>query len=149
MDTDVEVLKPLDDFLKYRAFSGFEDSEYIQTAIMGCEKGFPLFVDFQKYYYSIPFVKEDGSLDTTTNVEILTEILKQRGLVPNNSFQAVDECVLYPSEYFCPKSYSDGTINKTENTYVVHHFDATWFPEEWQEVKKARWEKDYRQRHAL
>ena len=43
MDTDVEVLKPLDRFLSERAFSGFEDADAIPAGIMACEKGFELF----------------------------------------------------------------------------------------------------------
>ena len=43
MDTDVEVRKPLDCFLKERAFSGFETEDSVSTGIMACEKGFPLY----------------------------------------------------------------------------------------------------------
>ena len=39
MDTDVEVLKPLDEFLRHPAFSGFEDEKNVPTGIMGAEKG--------------------------------------------------------------------------------------------------------------
>lgn len=38
IDSDVEVLKPLDEFLKLPAFSGFENKENIPTGIMGGEK---------------------------------------------------------------------------------------------------------------
>ena len=44
MVTDVEVLKPLDDLLKYEAVSGFESEEDIPTGLMGSIKGHPLFV---------------------------------------------------------------------------------------------------------
>ena len=40
MDTDVEVLKPLDEYLNYVAFSGFENELFIPTGIMACEKGY-------------------------------------------------------------------------------------------------------------
>ena len=43
MDTDVEVLKPLDEYLDNLAFSGFQTEKEIPTGIMACEKGFPLF----------------------------------------------------------------------------------------------------------
>ena len=38
MDTDVELLKPLDSFLQDAAFIGFENKESIATAIIGCNK---------------------------------------------------------------------------------------------------------------
>ena len=49
MDTDVEVVKPLDQFLHHQAFSGFESETDIPTGIMACKKDFPLFVEFLKY----------------------------------------------------------------------------------------------------
>ncbi len=39
MDTDVEVVKPLDRFLVHSAFSGFENNNCIPTGIMAAEKG--------------------------------------------------------------------------------------------------------------
>ena len=141
MDTDVEVLKPLDSFLNNKAFSGFEYGEYIQTAIMGSEKKIPLFEEFLKYYDNAIFINEDGTYNTKTNVQILTEILQNKGLVKNNAFQIIDGVALYPSEYFCPKSYFDGTINRTEKTHVIHHFDATWLTEEQRKNQKLHWKK--------
>ena len=41
MDTDVEVYKPLDEFLDKEGFTGFEDIHYPVTATMGAEKGNP------------------------------------------------------------------------------------------------------------
>ena len=38
MDTDVELLKPLDDLLKYDAFAGWEAQYWFTTAIFGAEK---------------------------------------------------------------------------------------------------------------
>ena len=42
MDTDVEVVKPLDRFLSEKAFSGFESSNYVPTGIMASEKDNPV-----------------------------------------------------------------------------------------------------------
>ena len=44
----------------------------------------------------------------------------------NDQMQEVMGIKLYPSEYFCPKSYSTGVLNKTENTYSIHHFSMSW-----------------------
>ena len=38
MDTDVEVCKALDPFLRYSAFSGFETENKISTGILGSQK---------------------------------------------------------------------------------------------------------------
>ena len=43
MDTDVEVIKPLDEYLHHEAVSGFENTTQIPTGLMACREGFPLF----------------------------------------------------------------------------------------------------------
>ena len=62
-----------------------------------------------------------------TNPQIFTKYFKDFGLKNGDSKQVLDGNVhIYPKEYFNPKSY-DGQNNKfTENTCIVHHFDASW-----------------------
>lgn len=50
MDTDVEVLRPLDDLLKHKAFLGFEGTQWIATNIMGTEPGNELIGRFLDSY---------------------------------------------------------------------------------------------------
>ena len=45
MDTDVEVIKPLDELLKYEAISGFESEDRVPTGMMACEKGHKMFAE--------------------------------------------------------------------------------------------------------
>ena len=71
MDTDVEVLKPLDCFLGHEAFSGFEDAGHVTTGVIGSEKGGKYVSENLAEYGKRHFVKEDGSLDTTTNVAVI------------------------------------------------------------------------------
>lgn len=126
MDTDVEVVRSLDDFLDNKAFSGFESSNYIPTGIMASEKNFPLFKRFLSYYEDRHFINEDGTLDTTTNTNIITNICKEYGLVLNNQFQVLDGFVLYPSDYFCPFENETGILRKTHNTATIHWFRKSW-----------------------
>lgn len=131
MDTDVEVLKPLDDILKYEAVSGFERVDAISTGLMGCEAGQPLFAELLRDYDDAHFVRFDGSYDTTTNVTRITNTCLKYGLVLNNKMQTVNGFTLFPKDYFCPKDPNTKQLNITENTYTIHHFDGSWFtPEE-------------------
>ena len=128
MDTDVEVLKPLDSFLFHHAFSGFEDEHSVPTGIMASEKGGKWAKENLAYYDDRHFLKEDGSIDLTTNVKIITNYMLSFGLKQNNTYQDFPGLItLYPKDYFCPKSYVDGKINLTSNTYTVHHFAASWY----------------------
>lgn len=126
MDTDVEVIKPLEVFLMHQAFSGFEDQIHISTGIMACEKGNPLFKSWLDEYSDMVFVREDGSYNTQTNVITITNSMKQHGIRLDNTMQIVAGCAFYPNDYFCPKDYSTNVIRKTRNTYTVHHFSASW-----------------------
>lgn len=129
MDTDVEVLSSLDPYLKNKAFSGFEKAEQVPTGIMASEKNHPFFKKLLDYYNDRPFIKEDGSLDLTTNVTTITNYFLEEGLELNNQLQTVADVTLYPNDYFCPKDCVTGKINLTKNTVTIHHFDGSWVPQ--------------------
>ena len=127
MDTDVEVLKSLDPFLKHIAFSGFEDNEHIPTGIMASVKGGKWAKENLAYYDNRHFVKEDGTYDLTTNVITLTNYMLPLGLKQNNTYQDFTNLItFYPKDYFCPKSYDDGKIYLTNRSVTIHHFAGSW-----------------------
>ena len=126
LDTDVEIVRPLDPFLKHEAFAGFEHLERVQTGVLACRKGFPLFQEFLAYYDTAVFRRPDGSMDTTTNVEILTGICRKKGLVFNDTFQVVDGLAVYPREVFCPVDYDTMKLKKTRKTVTIHWFSGSW-----------------------
>lgn len=130
MDTDVEVIRPLDPYLRHQAFAGFEAPQRIQTGLLACEPGFPLFMDFLRYYDTAQFLRSDGSQDTTTNVQVLTGLCKQRGLEENDQFQIIDGLAIYPREVFCPVDYDTQKLKKTRKTVVIHWFLASWHTQE-------------------
>lgn len=130
LDTDVEIVRPLDPFLKHEAFAGFEHLERVQTGVLACRKGFPLFQEFLAYYDTAVFRRPDGSMDTTTNVEILTGICRKKGLVFNDTFQVVDGLAVYPREVFCPVDYDTMKLKKTRKTVTIHWFSGSWQTQE-------------------
>ncbi len=126
MDTDVEVLKPLDDILKYEAVSGFEAETRIQTGIMACQAGQKLFKEFLFDYKHQHFTRPNGSYDMTTNVTRITDACLKYGLKLNNTKQTIHGFTLFPTDFFCPKDCRTMETNITQNTYVIHHFDGSW-----------------------
>ena len=137
MDTDVEVVAPLDSYLDNQAVSGFEDMVHIPTGIMACEKGFPLFEEFLRYYDDAVFLKPDGTLDMTTNVIIMTNIVQKYGFQPNGQYQNIKGFALYPRDVFCPFSPSQGVLRKSKNTATIHWFSASWYEKEQLEKRQA------------
>lgn len=126
MDTDVEVLRPLDDLLKYEAVSGFEAKDRIPTGLMACREGQPLFAELLHDYDNAHFIKDDGTYDTTTNVTRITNTCLKYGLRLDNTLQTVNGFTLLPYDYLCPKDFETKILTITENTYVIHHFDGSW-----------------------
>lgn len=134
MDTDVEVVRPIDRFLQHAAFSGFEDEVNIPTGIMASEKGHSLMKELLDDYDERPFLI-DGEPDMTTNVITITALLKPKGFVPNNQYQEVAGLALYPYDYFCPRDIHTMEIKATENTYTIHHFAGSWLPKDDKQLK--------------
>lgn len=127
MDTDVEVLKPLDQFLHHDFFSGFEDIKNVPTGIMGAFQFNPWIKQQLNEYNNRHFIRTDGSFDFTTNVEVITKDAIQNGLIQDNTYQELkNKCTFYPKEYFCPKNYVNGKIELTKNSYTIHHFAGSW-----------------------
>lgn len=130
MDTDVEIIKNLDCFLNYSAFTSFESDKYIPTALLASEKNGEWIGHLLKYYDNKNFRSNDGSLDFTTNVEIITNMSKEFGFIPNGQEQVLKGDVhIFSKEYFCPLDTKNSKFdNITENTYAIHLFNGSWTP---------------------
>lgn len=129
LDTDVEFLRPLDeDMLNDEAFTGFEDNLLLSSAIMGSEKDGQWINELLPYYDNRSFYLSDGSHDVNPNTEIITKFMKNcKGVQINNTFQRLPNyCTIYPSDYFCPKSWKTLKVKQTTNTYCIHHFAGSW-----------------------
>lgn len=137
MDTDVEVLKPLDKFLTHTAFSGFQQEQSetkIPTGLMASEKGGKWAEDNLNYYNGRHFVLPNGSFDLKTNVRTITELMLPYGIRLDNTYQDFPNYItFYPKEYFCPVDHLND-IRLTENSYAIHYFAGSWLP--WREKMK-------------
>lgn len=137
LDMDVEVLKPFDFFLQYNTMLCFENSKdsRLEVAAFGAEKGAEWIGACLDYYENRHFVNADGSFNTKVLPAVIRDCLKESGFVIN-PITSPDYIKNYsnkkipvlPYDYFSPKSYATGKIEKTENTYSVHHFAGTWLP---------------------
>lgn len=132
MDTDVELVKPFDSLLKLDAFMCFEDHDKVSIGTFGAAKEFNLVKDFLVAYQDRHFQREDGSYDTTTNLEIVTQILHNKyHLCLNGKLQTLSKnVVVYPREVFIAKSVNTGWIMKDDSTIAIHHYAGSWFSEE-------------------
>ncbi|MBT1179929.1 glycosyltransferase family 32 protein [Bifidobacterium vespertilionis] len=128
LDTDVELVKSLDELLSNDAYMGFEGGKWINGGIgFGAVAGNPLIKGLRDMYDDIKFVKDDGGLDTTPSPHYITAYLVEHGLIRDDSMQVLEGSLrIYPTEYFAAKDYDTNKINITENTISIHQYSATW-----------------------
>ena len=69
------------------------------------------------------FLKEDGTYDLTTNVEVITRLTVERYHLQLNGEKTMfgENMVFLPFDYLCAKSLEMGEILRSENTFTIHH----------------------------
>lgn len=123
MDTDVEMLKPLDNFLNHGFFSSYESRRYIHTGLMGGKKG-NLYLKLLLQWYENKNYGED--FYEIANTRIITRITRLNcGMQINGNKYVFGDNFYYPREYFCPEKIND-EWKVTNNSYCIHHFTGLW-----------------------
>ena len=155
-DTDVEIIRPIDDIIARGNFMGFETDPKPQNAGrgdaseasvapglglgvnpglglgvnpglgLGVNPGLGLVKKMLDYYEGQHFVREANMRNQITVVHICTKVLKDNGLQMQTGIQCVDGIYIYPSEYFCPINVVTGRIHVERNTRTIHHYAGTW-----------------------
>ncbi|MCM1140868.1 MAG: glycosyl transferase [Muribaculum sp.] len=136
-DTDVEVIRPLDDIIARGPFMGCERSaDAAESALrmgvapglgLGVNPGQGLYDEILKYYAKLDFLNPDGTPNTSdTVVTITSRILCKHGLKLTSEIQLCAGIWIYPNDYFSPKDIDTKITTITENTRSIHHYDATW-----------------------
>lgn len=128
-DTDVEVLKDVTELCNKGNWCGVEStSDRALNAGLGiaAQRREPVFKEILNSYKDSFFINEDGSFNLYTVVERVSDIFRKYGFKSSNEIQFCANFYIYPKEYFCPKDCVTGILNITENTYTIHHYDASW-----------------------
>lgn len=136
-DTDVELIKSIDDLTDKGPFFGLEKespSNSIKCAVapglgLAACPGLDFYKAMIEKYESMHFTEPDGREVLTTVVEYTTEELRKRGLKDTYEVQKVDDFYIYPPDYFCPMDYISGEISITPNTRSIHHYAMSWYSE--------------------
>ena len=126
LDTDLELLKPLDTFLNNDGFLGFESRDYVGTSIMGSGGGHQLLKELKADYEISDYYNSDGTPDLTTNVRRMRKTLLEGGLINNGKQQTVCGMTIYPQKYFFP--YNIGLLfnHKPKKSYAIHYVTGSW-----------------------
>lgn len=133
-DTDVEVIKPMDDIIAKGPFMGIEVPSVDGSMPMvnpglglGAEARVPLYCLILDHYKNQHYIDAcTGIPFPGTVVSHNTKILVENGLAASNEIQQVAGIWIYPKDYFNPLEDATGVLNTTENTKSIHWYSKTW-----------------------
>lgn len=137
-DTDVEVIRPMDDILERGAFLGMEARTqerqsrlYVNPGLgCACDAENEVWGEVLKKYLAFEHFAPD---EQGTVCTITSDIIEQLGTTLDGQLTQCKDVTIYPAEYFCPQAMIGAPIYVTDNTRSIHHFDCTWLP------KWVRW----------
>lgn len=142
IDSDVELLKPIDHLLNDTdAFTGYEDGIWIPAAVMASQKHNQWIKLLLDYYDNRHFLLENGDYDQKANTIIITEITKKYcGFHLGDTKIPMGNVKLFPSDAFQPYKKRLFDLNNPINiskihmfydinqksTYAIHHCTGSW-----------------------
>lgn len=132
-DTDVEVIRPIDDIINCGGFLGVESNRngiYTVNPGLGfaAAQGTLVMDEMMNLYSTFHFINTDGASDLKNIVEITTDYLSSKGLQNTDEIQQCCGFTIYPKDYFCPIDYDTRELKITENTRTIHHYAESWVP---------------------
>lgn len=129
-DTDMEVTKDISKFLENETFLGVEDTGYVAVGVW-YEKSKNSFLtkELLKKYQSF----KQFSVEKMSEISIpklISNILEKYGFKNGSKEIQVlnDNIYIYPRDYFYPYSYNWENNVFTDNTCMIHYYDASWIP---------------------
>lgn len=141
-DTDVEVIRPMEEIVAKGNFMGFEvdpDGENsprkyapryafgINPGLgIGMEKGHPFTAQMLSFYTDLHFEECVKIEFYKTVVFYTTDKLIELGLEDRKGIQKVNDIFLYPHEYFAPIDVITRRLHITKNTYSIHRYMGSW-----------------------
>lgn len=141
-DTDVELIKPIDDILRRGGFMGVQGHckgylcgiyvPHLNITVaaglgIAAEPGHVIYKELLNVYDNLHFKDDKGKLNVKTVVYYTTEVLSRHGLQKDNdNIQCVDGIYIYPEDYFNPINIITERLHVTENTRSIHWFMASW-----------------------
>lgn len=121
LDTDVELLKPIDDLLYNEAFIGIDDGGQLNSgSALGAVARNPVIKELRDLYNDIAFVNADGSLNLKYNTYYETSYMIKKGFELKNKFQTFGGMNCFPREVFMPEGFIGLKDNYTKQTLANH-----------------------------
>ena len=147
-DTDLELIRPIDDIVNSGSFIATESRYYPRrdSLLWGGKKGSngmgnalnpglgigamphdPMIKEILDNYNKDHFVRRDGTLNDATIVDRVSKIFAKKGFDPFSSrIQNIEGFNIYPSNYFGGINNETRKQEITKDTRAIHHYKASW-----------------------
>lgn len=141
-DTDVQVIKSMDEIIAGGPFMAREAGAYLKNFTLyegnalavapglglGAKPRMQIYKELIDEYKNLSFRNDDGSLNMRTVVEITANVLIRHKIGSNNNeIEVLDDIKIYPSDYFCPMDHTNGNkVTITNRTVSIHLYDCSW-----------------------
>lgn len=131
-DTDVELIKNMDDFLFQDGFGGYCVDRRFSTGLgIGAREKLPIMKKFRDLYNDRVFVdfdkkSERWSKNIKLTPDILTEYINKCGFKYTNGIVDIEGFRIYPAPVLC--GMIGNKLYTTDKTYTIHHFAGSWVP---------------------
>lgn len=144
-DTDVEVIRPMDDLMVRGSWMGIEKHQNTPEArdMVALGLGFavephnPIIREIMSFYENTHYIFPDGQMKQIPIVPITTNVLQRYGLKKHTDQPyTIEGITIYPWMYFCPIEFMSSKLEISEYTYTIHHYSATWMS--WSDKLKMR-----------
>jgi mannosyltransferase OCH1-like enzyme len=127
LDTDVELMKPLDAFCTHRGVIGFENDQFVNSGqLLAAKAGHPVLEEMMACYHDLEFYHQDGRMNLVGCPHVNTDVLERHGLIRNGQEQTAGDFHIYPAAWFNPLDSATGILNKTEHTVSIHWYSMSW-----------------------
>lgn len=141
LDTDVELIRNIDDILENKTFFATEDNIYVNTGLgFGSQKNSEIIRKLIDDYSDINFIDENGKMDKTTcpvrNTKVIENYINTK--VNFDKKTVINDICFYSKEFFCPLDYETKKMEITNNTFAIHWFSGTWMNKKEKMLKRIK-----------
>lgn len=117
LDSDLEVLRPLDDLLTCKAFTGRESAGRLAAWVFGAVPGNPVIKKLLDDYAGRHYTNPEDRKEMIPNTISVTRILSRYGIGPEDVVQTSGEITVFSSDYFSPYNVNFLNVNSQITKY--------------------------------
>jgi len=123
LDTDVEIIRTIDDLLYQDAFAGVDGTNKISLGLgFGAVKNHKMIGELMEMYSNIHFDRENMIAAPIFE----KSFFEQKGYLSNGEYQLIENMTIYPEKVLSGKCIFTGAVLPTDKTFTIHHYDASW-----------------------